>query len=218
MLQTIHSRLTRQEILALRGLRFPAQVLKRLQRTGISAEPAISIEYQHLSRQYVIRGTESGGAVANLGAYVGFVGPSGDNLPPLQQAQSIARNGVHAIVVAFELVRVQIFRVDQTCDLLVTGHQLKAVEHRSRPKLESTILFHGIQGTLPSALVTGGSSEVPAVPVFHTKSGDPMAIPGQFHEAVRHACIGSFCIGCSHIHVLAAELRAVQPSDDGVNQ
>src|ERR1700732_2939905 len=95
-----------REILARQGLRLPAITLKRLQSAGIYCQPTVSIEHQHLARMYVLRGVESGGAVADLGAYSTFVAEDGNALPWLQRVASIGANGVHAIVVAPVLVRV----------------------------------------------------------------------------------------------------------------
>src|SRR6266403_3236352 len=72
--------LSRRQVLALRGLRLPSPALKLLREAGIYCEPAISIEYQNLARRYVIWGRESGGAIARLGAYCGYVGTSGEPL------------------------------------------------------------------------------------------------------------------------------------------
>jgi len=209
--------MTKREVLALRGLRLPLQALRRLQQCGICAEPAISIEYQHLPRQYVIRGTESGGAVAYFGAYIGYAGVDGHSLPALQQVQSVARNGRHAVVVAAELVRIHVFRAEHTCDLLITEHRLRPVERRSRPVFENTILFHGIQGRIPSNPANGGLAEAFIVPRFHSRSGELMAIPEKFYDAVTRACIGTTCVGCSHVHVLAIPDLS-QQSRNGADQ
>ena len=89
-----------REILSRQGLRLPAITLKRLRSAGIYCQPTVSIEHQHLARKYVLRGVESGGAVADLGAYSSFVAEDGSALGRLQRVDSIGVNGVHAIVVA----------------------------------------------------------------------------------------------------------------------
>lgn len=58
----------RRELLARQGLRFPGIILKQLRNVGIYCQPTISIEHQHLAKRYVLRGVESGGAIADLGA------------------------------------------------------------------------------------------------------------------------------------------------------
>ena len=57
------------EILARQGLRLPQIVLKRLRDAGIYCQPTVSVEHQNLAKKYVLRGVESGGAVADVGAY-----------------------------------------------------------------------------------------------------------------------------------------------------
>src|SRR5258706_15367920 len=104
------------QILALRGLRLPAMTLKSLRAAGIYCQPAVSIEHQHLAGRYVLRGVESGGAVADLGAYCGFVNEDGQPMSWLQRVDSIAVNGVHAIVFAPRLTRLQRIRVRHTYD------------------------------------------------------------------------------------------------------
>ena len=63
--------LDQREVLARQGLRLPAPTLKRLRSAGIYCQPSISIEHQHLAKRYILRGVESGGAVADLGKSVG---------------------------------------------------------------------------------------------------------------------------------------------------
>src|SRR5579859_7093364 len=104
------SHLQSREILARQGLRFPAATLKHLRGAGIYCQPSISIEHQHLAKQYVLRGVESGGAVAEMGAYSSFVDGQGWPLAWLQRVDSIGVNGVHAVVVAPVLVRLEMLR------------------------------------------------------------------------------------------------------------
>lgn len=73
--------LRRDQVLALRGLRLPSIALKGLGLAGIYCRPAISIQFQQAAERYAIRGVESGGAVAQIGAYCGFAGGAGSPLP-----------------------------------------------------------------------------------------------------------------------------------------
>src|SRR6185312_15736607 len=68
----------RVEVLARLGLRLPTVTLKRLQSAGIFCQPAVSVEYQQHAHGYVLRAVESGGAIAELGAYCGVVGTDGN--------------------------------------------------------------------------------------------------------------------------------------------
>ena len=47
------------------GLAIPRQVLRALEKRGIYCQSSVSIERQHLAKRYVLRATESGGAVAD---------------------------------------------------------------------------------------------------------------------------------------------------------
>jgi hypothetical protein len=120
--------LSKAEVLALRGLRLPAAALKGLLRTGIYCQPAISIEFQQQARCYVIQGVESGGAVPRLGAYCAFVNVRGGSLTTVQSVATVTVNGFHAAILSAECVRVQIFRSEHHCELLLTQHTLVSNE------------------------------------------------------------------------------------------
>jgi hypothetical protein len=198
-----HLHLSKRQILALRGIRLPVSALKVLRETGIYCDPSVSIEYQNLARKYVIRGRESGGAAAHIGAYCGFVDMNGDPLVWLSHIDTVARNGIHAVVVAQELVRVQMFRNGQTCDLLVTRHALTFRSERKRPTLENSIIFHGSQGTL---------SQESTLPSFHTRAGVELFVPEIFRDAVGRTITGTRCIGCHHCHVMKPPIELTATS------
>ena len=115
-----HENRSREE--ARRGLVLPRSALRKLADAGIFAKVAISLEHQHLAHRYVIRGIESGGAVEAIGHYVTFCGENGEPLPWLHPLDSIGVNGVHALVIAPSLVRVEMLRRGHTYDLLITRH------------------------------------------------------------------------------------------------
>jgi hypothetical protein len=199
---TNQNRLSRRQVLALRGLRFPTATLKLLRAAGIYCDPAVSIEYQHLAKRYVIWGRESGGAVMELGAYCGFVDVTGEHLEWLTRLDAVGRNGIHAAVVAPSLVRIQVFRSSQTFEVLISRHELKSKAAGMRPTLENKILFHGLEGTLP--LRSWGDwmhEQVDVLPVFCTRSGEQLAIPEVFRDGVALTISGARCCGCHHCHV-----------------
>ncbi|MGE5111728.1 MAG: hypothetical protein ACM3JB_12780, partial [Acidobacteriaceae bacterium] len=140
------------EVVARQGLRLPQVVLKRLRDAGIYCQPTISIERQNLTKKYVLRGVESGGAVAVLGSYSSFVGEGGQPLAWLQRVDSIGVNGVHAIVVASVLLRIQMLRIERTYDLLITRHEVTESADGRKPLLASSILFYGRRGSLEMEL------------------------------------------------------------------
>jgi hypothetical protein len=195
--------LNHNQILALRGLRLPAMTLKSLHAGGIYCQPSVSIEHQHLAGRYVLRGVESGGAVADLGAYCSFVDETGQPISWLQRVDSIAVNGVHAVVVSQGLVRLQMVRVRHTYDLLITKHVLAAVEGEKRPTLQSSIVFYGRRGTLEMDLHGKDSGFCGAVhPLFLSRSGEPASLPASFEDAVVRITTAVSCVGCRHAHLL----------------
>jgi hypothetical protein len=196
------TRLSPHEALALRGLRLPKSAIKRLQHAGIYCEPAVSIEYQQMVKRYVIRGRECGGATAQLGAYCGFVSPSGAALSWLSRVSAIGRNGVNAIVVAPELVRIQVFRNQHTYALLITHHQLRSLGEHRRPTLQNNALFHGVYGILAMELWgKDGQFRGSVLPAFHTRSGESLLVPEKFEEAARKVIAAANCLGCQHCHL-----------------
>ena len=201
-----------RELIARQGLRLAPIILKELTSTGIYCQPTVSIEHQHLARRYVLRGVESGGAVADLGAYCSFIDEQGNRLPWLQRVNSVGANGVHAIVIAPVLVRVQMLRIEHTYDLLVTRHSLEAVLRGKRPVLRSEILFFGRRGSLEMNLWSDDSQFRGAVsPVFYSRSGEVMETPSRFHEALLHLTAGVCCVGCKHCHLLGPKLPPAFP-------
>src|SRR5260370_27026682 len=192
-----------RELLARQGLRLPAITLKRLRSAGIYCQPTISIEHQHLAKKYILRGVESGGAVAELGAYSSFVDEQGAVLPWLQRIDSIGVNGVHAIVVAPVLVRLQMLRIERTYDLLITRHSLASSANQQRPRLESSILFYGRRGSLEMELWGKDAAFRGALcPVFYSRSGETVTLPRELQTAAARLTSAVACTGCRHVHLL----------------
>lgn len=194
---------TRRELIARRGLVLPRHIVRRLEQVGIHTRADVSLEHQHLAQRYVVRGVESGGAIAEIGRYVTFAGEAGESLPYLQPVDSLALNGVHAVIVAPVLVRIELFRAGRTCQLLVTKHELRKIEDGRRPSLESSIVFRGVDGLLDVEL--WGKDRFMAgsvVPQFWSRAGEKTEIPAVFQAALRAATQGASCVGCSHSHYL----------------
>ena len=192
-----------RDLIARQGLRLPLITLRQLKATGIYCQPTLSIEHQHLARKYVLRGVECGGAVAELGIYCGFVDDQGAALSWLQRVDSIAPNGVHAIVVAPVLIRIEMLRIERTYDLLITRHSLSELGKNQRPQLTSSILFYGRRGSLELELWGKDSRFGGSVsPVFYTRSGEAARIPAEFQEPVSRITAAVCCLGCRHCHLL----------------
>jgi hypothetical protein len=201
-----------REVLARQGLRLPALTLKRLRSTGVYCQPSISIEHQYLAKRYVLRGVESGGAVAELGAYSSFMDERGVPLSWLQRIDSVGVNGVHAIVIAPVLVRFEMVRVQRTYDLLITRHCLVS-STSVRPSLQSEILFFGRRGSLELELWGKDTAFCGSVvPVFYTRSGEAAELPKQFQRAAALITAAVSCIGCRHCHLL--QPKSIDPAPD----
>lgn len=200
----------KQDQLARRGLTLPRRVLRRLNEVGIFAQPQVSLEHQHLAQRYVVRGIESGGSVKDVGRYVTFCTPAGERLRYLCGIDDIGVNGVHAVVIAPILVRIELVRTGRTCQLLITHHQPGRAEGGRRPPLENRVLFHGVNGSLAAELDTEETDlSKSATPRFWSRAGEEREIPVLFAPAVQAATLGASCCGCSHTHFSVAPVRSI---------
>ena len=201
----------KQASLARRGLTLSRRVLRRLNELGIFAQSQVSLEHQHLANRYVVRGIESGGAVKDLGRYVTFCGPDAEPLPYLHPIDAIGVNGVHAVVVAPVLVRIELFRAGRTCQLLITKHEPGKVENGRRPPLENKILFRGVNGLVDLDLLRAGGDLAgrSVTPEFWSRAGEMHGIPAVFAAAVGAATKGASCVGCSHSHYLVTPVAVL---------
>ena len=190
--------------MARRGLIFPEQTRDKIRKTGIRCHPQLEMVYQQRASTWKLRGEESGGAVEELGHYVGFAGKDGSPIRWLQRVQNFLPNGVHALVIEPELVRVEMFRYERTYDLLITHHTLEGSSGK-RPEFRSQILYLGRNGTLDTELwgrdaaFRGG-----AAPHFFTRSGEEGSPDPIWLNAVMKATEGVCCTGCRHCHLLEA--------------
>ena len=130
------------------GLRLPRQALRILNERGIFAQPAVSLQHQRLASRYVIRGVESGGAAGDVGRYVTFAQEDGKPMEYLHPVEAIGVNGLHAVVLAPVLVRLDMLRKGRTYELLISQHTPGKADTGRRPPLESKVLFRGVHGRL----------------------------------------------------------------------
>lgn len=200
--------------LNIRGLRLPPVTVKRLEETGIFARPEMSLEYQNLAKRYVVRGVESGGAVAEIGRYVSFAGENGEPLTWLQPIDSLAVNGVHAVIVAPVVMRIEMFRTGRTYELSITKHRPSHTENGNRPKLIAEEVFRGTNGYLGLELwgkdkALSGS----VLPQFFARSGEEIAVPPAFVPATQALTAAVNCVGCTTSHYLRPALRGGENGD-----
>jgi hypothetical protein len=188
-----------------RGLVLTRRALRRLAEAGIFAQASVSLEYQQLAKRYVVRGVESGGAVEGLGRYVTFCGDQGEPLAWLHPLDGIGVNGVHALVIAPSLVRVEMFRRGQTYDVLILRIAPASATNGKRPASESTTIFRADEGYLPADLAKRRRDQKEIeIPRFYSRAGEPLAIPGQFKAVIKAVTLGVLCVGCKHSHYLVA--------------
>lgn len=192
-----------RERMARHGLSLPRAMLRALEEHGIYCFPGISVEHQHLAKRFVLKGTESGGAVESMGRYCGYLDSDGQPISWLQPLDSFGGNGRHAIVIAKELVRIEMLRFERTYELLISRHVLREKDGGARPELQSGVLFRGRGGTLPTELQPGDARKsgrgVP--PIFHTGSGEIHRSPPKFDEAIQTISQAVACIRCKHTHI-----------------
>ena len=193
------------QVVARRGFNLPGRVRSRLREVGIFARPEVSLEHQHLAHRYVIRGVESGGAIQEIGHYVTFAGDNGEPLAYLHPIDAIGVNGVHAVVVAPVLVRVEMLRTGRTYELLITRYQIGKAENGRRPPLESQALFQGVHGYLELELWGKDKDRAGLVtPNFFSRGGEALEVPARFEAVTQALTRAVACCGCSHPHYLVA--------------
>jgi hypothetical protein len=198
------------------GIPLGRPALRALEKRGIYSHTSISIEHQHLAKRYVLRGVESGGAVSDMGRYCAYLDDEGHALPWLQPIDSISGNGRHAVVVAPELVRIEMFRIGRTYELAITRHVLKSENGQTKPSITSTLLFRGRDGTISLDLWAQENRSLRGTitPSFYSEAGELRDIPRCFEEAVKNVAGALNCLACKHVHIAVARStpRNVLPS------
>jgi hypothetical protein len=184
-------------------LTLPSAALKRLTEADIRCTPDVSLEYQRAANRYVLRGRESGGAVKELGRYVGFCGPEGEPLGWFLKPDSLTSNADHAIVLAPAIASIESFRYEHTYELLITRHRIVVSGEGKRPQTASELVFRGWQGQLPLDLVTKDKALAGSIaPEFFDRAGEPRQLPAKFVKPVQAITRAVNCLKCSHAHLL----------------
>jgi hypothetical protein len=183
------------------GLRLSRPALRVLKERGIFVQAAVRLEHQHLAKRYVVRSLESGGAIGDVGRYVTFTQEDGQPIEWLHPVEAIGVNGLHAVVVAPVLVRVEMLRKGQTYELLITQHRPGATNDGKRPRLETRLLFQGIHGRLDLDLSGKDKNKAGTVlPTFYSRAGEEVGIPKRFRPVVRAITNAVHRDGCFHCH------------------
>src|SRR5579864_2751790 len=192
-----------QNFAGVMGLPLARRALRTLRELGVYAHPLLSVEHQELAKRYVIRGLESGGSVGDVGRYVTFAGENGEPLDYLHPIETIAVNGLHAVVISNAMLRADMLRKGRTYELLITHHWLGSATDGQKPRLECEIVFRGIHGRLELDLHRKDKAQAGrVVPAFYSLAGEEIALPNKFVGLVRAATRGVNCARCSHTHYL----------------
>ena len=113
----------------------------------------------------------------------------------------IGVNGLHSVVVAPVLVRVEMLRKGRTYELLITQHRSGTPIDGKRPALEAKVLFRGVHGRLEQDLSGKDKAEAGTeMPTFYSLAGEEVRIPKRFQEVTRAITKAVNCNGCSHSH------------------
>lgn len=209
----------RQLELNMRGLRLEKEALEQLRAVRIYAQTSVSLEHQTLAKRHVLRGVESGGATPELGHFVAFTKPSGEPLTWLTPVDAIVPNGLHAVVIAPELIRFEMFRFERNYRLSVSRHTI-AETPGQRPRLVSQRMLLSLEGYLPIDLTSKENRVVAGqmAPQFFAKSGEELTFPDALFSRVMALTEAVTCIDCRHTHFAlppapASSSSAGQPSE-----
>lgn len=195
--------MTSQKFTGMSGLPLARRAVRILKDGGIYAHALVRVEHQELAKRYVIRGLESGGSVGDVGRYVTFADEDGKPLEYLHPVETIAVNGLHAVVISNAMLRVDMLRKGRTYELLITRHWLSLVTGGAKPRLECEIVFRGIHGRLELDLSAKDKAQAGrVVPTFYSLAGEQSMIQEKLLALVRAATRGVNCRGCSHMHYL----------------
>jgi hypothetical protein len=185
------------------GLPLARRAVRTLRERGVYAHSLLSVEHQQLAQRHVIRGLESGGSAGDVGRYVTFADEDGQPLEYLHPVETIAVNGLHAVVISNSMLRADMLRKGRTYELLITRHWFSLVTDGRKPKLECEIVFRGIHGRLELDLNRKDKAQTGrVVPTFYSLAGEESVIAEKFLALVRAATRGVNCSGCTHMHYL----------------
>ena len=140
-----------------------------------------------------------------------FAGDEGEPLEYLHPVETIAVNGLHAVVISKAMLRADMLRKGRTYELLITRHWLSFVTDGRKPRLECEIVFRGIHGRLELDLTAKDKAQAGrVVPTFYSLSGEESAIPDKFLGLVRAATRGANCRGCLTCTICANRVRSAR--------
>jgi hypothetical protein len=175
------------------GMDLTAPARQELRRSGFRIRPAVSIVHQQKTGKWMLAGEEGGGSVKAIGHYVGYVGTSMDKTLLSLPVQALLPNVIHRRVISASLIRFEIFRYEQSCELAITHLYLDYPEEGKRPRIARRDLFRGRDGLL--------TSDNP-VPLFFSRSGELLDFAAHFTPGITAVTRGVQCMNCKHAHLI----------------
>jgi hypothetical protein len=193
------------------GSRFPKNVLRELKRLNIYCHSSVSIVFQQKSRRWMIAGEEGGGSVDRFGHYVGYVGVAPVGLAVSIPIKSFTPNRTQRRVFAQDLVRLEIFRYETSCDLTVTRFYLVSPGGGRRSEMKTVELFRQQNGIL-----TPDSKQ----PVFFDRAGEPIDLPRELIPAIQATSKGVLSQRNKRAHLIGVpdvplpSVETTQPTEE----
>lgn len=175
------------------GMELTAPARQELRSSGFRIRPAVSIVHQPKNRRWLLSGEEGGGSVKAVGHYVGYTGTSMDTSLLSLPVQALLPNVIHRRVLSASLIRFEIFRYEQSCELEITHLFLDSSKKGQRPHIVRRDLFRGRDGLL--------TADNP-VPLFFSRSGELVELPDHFTPGLAAVTRGVQCIKCKHAHLI----------------
>ena len=175
------------------GMRFPQTVIRELRRVELRVNSGVSIVFQQKAKRWLLAADEGGGSLKGIAHYVGYAGIAPDGLAFSLPVHALIPNAVHRRVAGDNLVRFEILRAGESCDLAVTHHYFESLQEGRRPVMRKTNLFVGRSGVL-----TPESRE----PIFFDRSGEIIDIPAPLLAGVQALTAAAFCFQCKHAHLI----------------
>jgi len=179
------------------GMNMHGKVIVELRRLALTARPNITLVHQEKNKRWMMAGEEGGGSTGDVGHYVGFVGVNGPGLAVSIPLQSLIPNTTQRKVISQEMIRAQLFRYCNTCDLLVTHHYIGETAGDSAiPSLQRRVLFHGKNGILAP-----GTKQ----PVFFDHAGEAIDFPKNLIPLIQAVSAGATTPKNKHAHCISLQ-------------
>lgn len=183
------------------GMHLDGKVVAELARRGLSARPNVYLAHQKKQDRWVIVGEEGGGSVGDVGHYTGYVGVAPEGLSVSIPTQSLIPNSCQRRAISPQLVRAQLFRYSNSCNLLVTRHYLEVGSDGKRT-LQREVLFQGLSGIL---------ADKTKQPVFFDYAGEAVDFPPELIPLIQAVSKGATTAKNHIAHCITLEPVVLPP-------